>query len=150
MTPAAALAVSKQFYRAFELCRGNGLTSLDGKPSADIPSVVNLAFAIELALKASLLAYSQTSRAHDLSELYSLLPETDRDFILHESGLQVARFSEQLDAAAKSFVEWRYLHEKNGLLSVSLQFLELVWLAVSRLAEQKRREQLSRLRNYAG
>ena len=149
MTPAAALAVSEQFYRAFELCRGNGLTSLDGKQSVDIPSVVNLSFAIELALKASLLAYKQTSRDHELNKLYGLLPEPDRDFVVHQSGLQQERFSEQLDAASKTFVEWRYLHEQTGPLSVSLQFLMLLWLGASKLAEQKRQEQFSSLRGGA-
>jgi len=70
MTPAAALSVAKQFHHAFELCRGNGVTSLDGRVNPDIPGVVNLAFAIELALKASLHSHQQSVREHHLKKLY--------------------------------------------------------------------------------
>lgn len=78
MTPAAALEVSKQFYHAFELCRGNGLTTFDGKQSADIPSVVNLAFAIELALKASLLGYPSSTRGASFRPQIGRAPQSNQ------------------------------------------------------------------------
>ena len=90
--------------------------------------------------------YGVISKAHELNKLFELLPESDKEFIVHQSGLEQKRFSEQIDAAAKTFVEWRYIHEQSGLVSVSLQFLMLLWVGASKLAKIKRNEQFSNLR----
>ena len=100
MTPASALSVAKQFHHAFELCRGNGLTALDGRVNPDIPSVVNLAFAIELALKAALLAHFPSPRGHGLTELFEQLPELDRTYIRSNMPFQAERFDAGLVAGS--------------------------------------------------
>jgi hypothetical protein len=149
VTPAAALSVAKEFHHAFELCRGNGHTALDGRPNPDIPSVVNLAFAIELALKAILLSYGPSPRGHGLQELFQQLPESDRVFIRSSIPFEEGRFSAGLAAVSEAFVEWRYIHEQRGFKSISLEFLMHLWRASCELAEQKRLEQRKRLRKAA-
>ena len=146
MTPASALSVAKQFHHAFELCRGNGLTALDGRVIPDIPSVVNLAFAIELALKAALLAYCPSPRGHGLKELFEQLPESDRTYIRSYMPFQAEWFDAGLVAVSEAFVEWRYIHEQRGLKSINLEFLMHLWHAASKLAEQKRQQQRNNLR----
>lgn len=141
MTPAAALSVGKQFHHAFELCRGNGVTSLDGRVNPDIPGIVNLAFAIELALKASLLSYHRSVREHQLKKLYEELPELDREFIRSNIPFDAARFEAGLEAVSDAFIEWRYIHEESGTKSISLEFLMHLWHASSKLAEGKRKLQ---------
>ena len=150
MTPAAAFSVAKHFHRAFELCQGDGFRSADGGVNAGIPAVVNLAFAIELGLKASTLSYGSPPRTHNLQTLYLGLPATDRAKILSASALSEDLVSDQLPQVAKAFDEWRYLHEESGTLSISLQFLMMLWLGVSRLAQSKVKEQLAPLRSKRG
>lgn len=145
MTSASALSVAKQFYHAFELCRGNGLTSVDGRVSPEIPSVVNLAFAVELAVKAVLLAYVNSPRGHGLKVLFEQLPEPDRTFISSNILFPAERFENEQAAVSEAFVEWRYIHEQRGAKSISLKFLMHFWNTASMLAEQKRKEQLNKM-----
>ena len=150
MTPAAAFSVAKHFHRAFELCQGDGFRSADGGVNAGIPAVVNLAFAIELGLKASTLSYGPPPRTHDLQRLYMGLADSDRAKILSASALNEDLVSDQLPQVAKAFDEWRYIHEEPGTLSISLQFLMMFWLGVSQLAKAKVNEQLAPLRSEHG
>ena len=147
MTPAAALSIAKQFHKAHELCFGNGLTTVDGQASADVPSVVNLLFAIELALKAALLAHGTKKRTHELHELYSLLPAPDQQAISHHAGVEPKSFRENLEAIAGAFQTWRYAHENTGMLSISPVFLEMAWIGALALAEKRRSEQIQALRH---
>ena len=146
MTPAAALSVARQFHRAFELCRGNGLTAADGKSNVDIPGVVNLAFAIELGLKASHFSYNDAVRGHRLDQLYYALPQLDQEFIAHHSSLGKDKIAADLPHVANAFQDWRYIHEEVGIITISLQFLMLFWHGVDNLAETKRQQQLEALR----
>ena len=146
MTPAAALSVARQFHRAFELCRGNGLTAADGKSNVDIPGVVNLAFAIELGLKASHFSYKDAVRGHRLDQLYHALPQLDQEFIAHRSSLGKDKIEADLPHVANAFQDWRYIHEEVGIITISLQFLMLFWHGVDDLAETKRQGQLEALR----
>lgn len=145
MTTAAAMAVAKEFHHAFELCQGNGFKSLDDRRRPTIPAVVNLAFAIELAMKAVLFCYSQAPRGHELVELFRQFPDADQAFVRGRVHYTAEEFDAGLDDVNKSFVEWRYVHEQRGLKSVSLQFLMVLWAAVCELAEKKREEQRQKL-----
>ena len=147
MTPAAALSIAKQFHRAFELCRGNGLVAADGRSNVDIPGIVNLAFAIELGLKASHFSHKTLiRRGHKLDQLYAALPQTDREFIAHHSSLGEEKIALGLPEVANAFEEWRYIYEESGTITISVQFLMLFWLGVEKLAETKRQEQLAELK----
>jgi hypothetical protein len=149
MTTPAALAVAKEFHHAFELCQGNGFKSLDDSRSPSIPAVVNLAFAIELAMKAVLFCYSPAPRGHELVELFGQFPDTDQAFIRGRVHYTTDEFDAGLDAVNKAFIEWRYIHEHRGLKSVSLQFLMILWSAVCELAEMKREEHRKKLKQSA-
>lgn len=145
MTPASALSVAKQFHRAFELCHGNGLVATDGKCNVDIPGIVNLAFAIELGLKASHFAHRPFIRGHKLDQLYAALPQMDREIIAHYSTLGEEKILLKLPEVANAFEEWRYIYEENGVVTISLQFLMLFWVGVEKLAATKRNEQFAKL-----
>jgi hypothetical protein len=147
MTPAAALSVAKQFYHAFKLCRGNDVVALDGRLSPSIPAVVNIAFAIELALKATILSYGSTARGHELKVLFEGLAESDRTYIRSKmSAFDTERFNVGLCGVNKAFVEWRYGYEEPGYASISLEFLSSFWDATYKLAELKDRQQRSKAR----
>jgi hypothetical protein len=148
MTPAAALSVAKQFHHAFELCRGNDVIALDGRLSPSIPVVVNIAFAIELALKATILSYGLVARGHELKVLFEGLNESDRTYIRSTSpAFDRERFDGGLCGVSKAFVEWRYSYEEPGFSSINLEFLLSLWDASSRLAEKKVLEQRDTLRS---
>ena len=139
MTPAAILSISKSFHRGHELCYGNGLPAENGKRNALIPAVVCLAFAIELALKAILLAKGTPTDGHGLTALFEQLdPESQR---LVRSGLELKAgdFDAELRAVSKVFVEWRYIYETPGYHSVNLPFLQLLWVTLGELAERAAR-----------
>lgn len=138
MTPAAALSSAKQFHRAFELCRGNGLVAADGRANVDIPGIVNLAFAIELGLKASLFSHKNFLRGHKLDQLFEALPKIDREFIACHSSLGEEKIASDLPEVANAFQEWRYIYEESGTITISVQFLMLFWLGVEKLAVTKR------------
>lgn len=134
----APLSVAEEFFHAFELCYGNGLTSLDGKLHSAIPAVVNLTFAIELALKAIHLAHGTDSRGHKLKPLFDSLPAADREVIRGSCSCMEDRFDKELTLVSEAFVKWRYAHEKRGVMSIDLDFLKCLWFAVAGVAKQMR------------
>nr|WP_316643383.1 hypothetical protein [uncultured Roseateles sp.] len=142
MTATATLSVSREFYRGYELCWGNGLPAADGKQNALIPGVVCLAFSIELGLKAIILATQPSVPGHKLDVLFGLLTPEDRDTVIRHTGYEQSRFEKELAAVSSAFVEWRYIHEKPGSHSTSMQFLILFRRAIEVVAE--RNEQLLR------
>lgn len=85
------------------------------------PFVVNMAFSVELYLKALSEAYGQNLRGHDLSALYDALPNVAKSLL--ESIAPEGRkqfpvagdltFKAVLHRTKDSFVEWRYNYEKD-------------------------------------
>ena len=118
---------------------------MDGKRNALIPGVVCLAFSVELGLKAVILAAQPSATGHKLEALFGLLTPEDQASVIQHSGYERQRFELELEAVSNAFVEWRYIHEKPGLQSISVQFLLLIRSAIEVLAErnsQLHREQL--------
>jgi hypothetical protein len=144
LLPAAALAVSRDFHRGYLLCKVDGLPASNGQMAAPVASVVCLAFAIELAFKAILIAESRSVRSHDLSDLFCQLTPTSQDAIIFHSGLAPESFSENLKLAARSFDHWRYIHEKPGAHSAPELFLEWLHRAADEVAESHVRSFLGR------
>jgi HEPN domain-containing protein len=136
MTPMSVLSVSQTFFRGFELCHGNGLPFDAGRPNAIIPSVVCLAFSVELALKAILLGTGDSARGHALDTLFSKLPPEIQTEIIQLTGIATSSFPEQLALAARAFVEWRYIYEQNGLHTVNTPFLLALREATAKVANR--------------
>lgn len=146
MTPAATFSIAKSFHLAFEKCRGSGLPADNGIPNAIIPSVVCLAFAIEVGFKAILFAANAPGSGHRLDKLFEALPEADREKVIFHSGIEKASFEKNLELVANAFVEWRYIYEQRGLVSISEQFLQMLWSGVESVAAEKVQQQREALR----
>lgn len=139
--------MSSEFFRGHELCQGNGLPAEHGKRNALVPSIVCLAFSIELGLKAIILATKSSVKSHKLVELFNLLSDEDQNVVIRNAVYDNQRFDEQLSEVSNAFVEWRYIHEQTGLHGTSLQFLLLLHGAVEVVVQrnsQLHRDQLRR------
>lgn len=146
MTPAAALSIARSFRLAFEKCHGSGLPSDHGVPNAIVPSIVCLAFAIEVGFKAILLGSNAPATGHRLDKLFEALPVEDREKVLFHSGVERTAFEQNLELVANAFVDWRYIYEKRGVVSISEQFLQMLWFAVELVAAEKAEQQRQALR----
>lgn len=146
MTPASVYSLSKDFYRGFELCYGNGLPANNGVKGAIIPGIVCLAFSIELGLKAILVGCGKLSDGHKLKELYDKLPGEDKTKIERLTVDADGEFSAKLSYISNAFVEWRYIYEAPGYHSIDVGFMVRLHAAVSQVAEQYVSEQRVRLR----
>ncbi|MFE0842420.1 hypothetical protein [Achromobacter insolitus] len=105
--------------------RISGQPGPDGAPIRDrnafAPFVVNAALALELYLKALAEAHgTRIKRLHELDRLYRALPDAARRRVEHEVKAAlliqpIEGFREVVDAFTamrSSFVEWRYLYER--------------------------------------
>ena len=149
MTPAATLSIARSFHLASEKCRGSGLPADQGVPNAIVPSIVCLAFAIEVGLKAISFASNSPTSGHRLDKLFEALPEADRMKVLFHSGVEESSFEQNLEQVASAFVEWRYIYEQRGVVSISEQFLQMLWFAVESVAAEKAEQQREALRRDA-
>lgn len=106
--------------------RLNGKRGLDGAPQRDpnafAPFVVNASFALELYLKALAEAHgTRIKKVHDLDALFNKLPEAARarlrqsvQEVLAARAVQgFTDLPQAFGAMRKSFVEWRYLYERD-------------------------------------
>lgn len=102
------------------------------------PSIVVLAFAVELLMKALLVkegllpdpTLPQTGRrprgVHELDDLFALLPDVMKARI--KATVADPDFDRKLAADADAFKEWRYMHEHQSL-TCDDEFLAKVWRA---------------------
>jgi len=98
------------------------------------PAIVNSAFACEVYLKALLLFHDiKNKREHALKNLYDMLPDRIKDFIvptvLKACGTWTDPFGfEQIDLISNAFKEWRYYYEDLGstrtAISINRSFLK--------------------------
>ena len=135
MTPAAALSVSREFFRGYELCTRTGLPAEVGERNAIIAGIVCLALSVELGLKAILLSKTARVEGHNLDELFARLPHTQQDRVSQSCGLEREVFASELRLVANAFVEWRYIHEERGTVRINNSFLLELSRAVTALAE---------------
>lgn len=111
-----------------------------------VPSIVCLAFAIEVGLKAIAFASNSPASGHRLDKLFEALPEADRKKVLFHSGVEESSFAQNLELVANAFVEWRYIYEQRGVMTISEQFLQMLWFAVETVAAEKAEQQREALR----
>ena len=99
-----------------------------------IPTVVTLAFGVEVGLKAVIEAQGDAPpHHHDLLKLYrKILPET-QDFIDRFVSDRVPELSDVqtlLGAHRKSFETWRYLEDSSGPLVIPLETMAMTLEAI--------------------
>ena len=89
-----------------------------------IPQIVNAAFSCELLLKAVIIAEQKREerfREHKLSELFSMMnTETQATIKCNAKIYDWDRFMEE---SSNAFVEWRYLHEEDKVMMISISDL---------------------------
>ena len=135
MTPAATLSVSREFLRGYELCTRTGLPAENGERNAIIAGIVCLAFSVELALKAALLSETARVEGHRLDKLFVQLPSAQQEAIIQACGVGPEAFARELGLVANAFVEWRYIYERPGVISINRDFLLALSRAVTAEAE---------------
>lgn len=102
------LDTASAFFLAGERCSLELRFGGYGFHSVSAPTIVNYAFAVELALKLiHSLAFGESAKGHDLEKLFGLLPEEIRGNLLH--------LSECVAEIARYFEDWRYPFEKDLL-----------------------------------
>ncbi len=89
-----------------------------------IPSVVNMAFACELYLKA-LISDGEKVRGHEWSTLFKKLSPEDRQSIIQTPCFKDdSNFELKIKENERAFEEWRYHFEPDKSISVDIIFLE--------------------------
>lgn len=86
-----------------------------------IPQIVNAAFSCELLLKAVIIAEKKKEEAifeHDLSKLFDMMDPETRNVVRRNS--QIFDWDVFLKESSKAFAEWRYLHENDKVMCISV------------------------------
>ena len=86
-----------------------------------IPTVVNAAFSCELFLKALLIWKQQSAkpiRKHSLEDLFSFLDQVEQAEIKEAS--QIFDWTVFMQESSKAFEKWRYVHENDAFLMISI------------------------------
>ena len=139
---------AESFYYAAQRCLEPRIINENSFQILMTPAIVNASFAAELYLKSLLIKSNRVQKGHDLKILFDALKNEHKDIIrqkfnsvhksfvsdvnnsnLTEDDLNIFNekfnksFDEILEYQSKSFVEWRYLHEKpiNSDLNNSIQ-----------------------------
>jgi HEPN domain-containing protein len=145
------------FFRAYQVLEENYETATLAVMG---PAIVNLAFAVELHIKA--LHYSATGkvlRGHNILALFKRLPNTIREQVFnHEAVSQnpfmtrgddlsvkyfsksytpYERFTDQMKTISKAFEQWRYSYE-HGTLNYDSDFAENLIEAVRAIDDRTR------------
>ena len=114
---------ARQFVTAAQRCGGFHINGFDMKDWLPNAQVVNYALGAELALKGlQLLHMGKAERGHDLSKLCLSLPLAVQEFVRKD--MPKALFDERLHSLRLAFEEWRYAHESDVDISISIGFLE--------------------------
>jgi len=86
-----------------------------------VPTVINAAFSCELFLKAILIWKNESSdpiRYHSLKNLFDMLDKEEQDKI--KQNANVYNWDSFIKEADRAFEEWRYIHEKDKCLEISI------------------------------
>ena len=120
--PAMALCAADTFFCAAERCNENRHITNEKFEWLPVPAIVNMAFACELYMKSILILNTETSKEHNLNELYHTLPPKIKEKIQQKFNSDTPYFQESLNKVADCFEECRYLYEYETL-TVNLPFL---------------------------
>ncbi len=126
--------IAKSFLLASERCQEQRIKE-DGKiEMLMIPSIVCLAFATELYIKAILENEGNPRKGHEIKTLISSLSKGKYEKIIQNIGLSESDFDKKIDEINKAFIDWRYLYEK-GAMTIDLSFLKSILNEVKKIAE---------------
>lgn len=122
-----------------------GLKKIPRDGQLIVPWIVNSAFSIEIYLKTLGQMYGLPSRGHNISDLYSGLPDDARASILAElpNALKDRKFTSEFDIAAitsalnKAFVEWRYHYEVERLAAIPIEATIVLMKALHQACSEK-------------
>ena len=78
-----------------------------------VPAVVCGVFSIELGLKALLLRAGAEPTGHNLVKLFAQLEQSLQAAIVSSVALPDAAFHKELTSLANTFIEWRYIYERD-------------------------------------
>lgn len=120
---------SSAFFLAYERCLEQRPLPDGKKTMLMIPAVVCLAFSIELGLKALAETEGTNLYGHELAKLFQGLPRGLRDALWQRTGLSRQDFDDALAQATDTFVEWRYVHERENP-HANLDFLSVLGRAI--------------------
>lgn len=101
-----------------------------------IPSIVCIAFATELYLKAVLTIENNLVKSHELKKLFNALFKDTKDSIIQNLKLTVTVFEMKLDEANNAFVEWRYVYEPKRK-NVDIDFLRKLVSELAKIVDLK-------------
>ncbi len=98
------------------------------------PFVVNATFALELYLKTLGLLHNTVLRGHDLLSLFDALPPAAHQALFQnfakstwQCGItEMVAFRKEIERLRNSFLEWRYLHERNR--ASEIRFAEMIFV----------------------
>lgn len=138
MNSELAADVSKAFGLAFSRCQEQRSLSGGQWEMLLVPSVVCIAFAVEIGLKAIILKEGGAKVGHSLTKLFEALREDTRGAIIKTMGMTEATFGASLQGANEAFVEWRYVYERDSA-HVDVFFLSNLHQAVQALLVERAR-----------
>ena len=86
----------------------------DGHPISEttLPGIVCLSFSAELMLKAIAMAEGSTLWGHDLKKLFDGLSSVSKNYLRAQIPMEPAAFDDSMKTVARTFDDWRYVHEK--------------------------------------
>ena len=93
-----------------------------------IPQIVNAAFSCELMLKAIIIAEKKREERfseHKLSQLFSMMRPETQAFIKRNSN--IFDWDGFMQKSSNAFVEWRYLHEEDKVMFISVSDLQRLY-----------------------
>ena len=86
-----------------------------------IPQIVDAAFSCELLLKAIIIAEQKREdgfHEHKLSDLFVMMNPDTQAFVKRQA--HIANWDTFMKESSNAFVEWRYLHEKDKVMHISV------------------------------
>lgn len=102
-----------------------------------IPQIVNAAFSCELMLKATIIMEKEKQVdfiSHRFDELFSkLTPGTQKKI---RAGSLISDWDRFMRVSSNAFIEWRYLHEKDGVMAISISDMQRFFNALKKHYEE--------------
>ena len=102
-----------------------------------IPQIVNAAFSCELMLKATIIMEKEKQVdfiSHRFDELFSkLTPGTKKKI---RAGSSIFDWDRFMRVSSNAFIEWRYLHEKDGVMAISISDMQRFFNALKKHYEE--------------
>ena len=102
-----------------------------------IPQIVNAAFSCELMLKATIIMEKEKQVdfiSHRFDELFSkLTPGTQKKI---RAGSSIFDWDRFMRVSSNAFIEWRYLHEKDRVMAISISDMQRFFNALKKHYEE--------------